>query len=175
MKNVLMSLFLMAVFFTASAAGPIGSLGGVNTITVGGFVFNAADPNFIVLSGQTSNGTGYATLRAAGSSSGYVVPAGKTFYAQAIWFSTSQTNGQISLGYGTNDVGFASGTAPTGLTIQNGAPNNGGQPMYYILPGTASLAQQLPGMGFTVPAGDYPCFLSLNNGQVSLAVYGYVQ
>lgn len=95
-------------------AKPIGTLGTVETLQIGGRVFTDLT-NLIKIGGYVSSTT-KTTLRKSGSSSGYQVTALKTLTLAAITMTLtgaagSSPSGQI--GYADNDVGLNQSTSLT--------------------------------------------------------------
>lgn len=95
---------------------PIGTLGTVDTLTVGGRIFSDMD-NLIQLFAK-ANGFGYASPRAFGAASGYTPSGGKLFKLGAIrhMMDTTDLSDQFFLtgvGYADNDSGTGTGTIPT--------------------------------------------------------------
>lgn len=67
----------------------------------------------VTLVGFMSSGNVYFTAKKVGSSSGYQVPAGKKFILFGFRIFSGAGNGEYDLQESSNDVGFASSTAPT--------------------------------------------------------------
>ncbi len=144
---------------------PIGTLGNVPSLTVGGRVFTDLT-NLIVLTAAHSAGN-LSTLRLPGASSGYQVPAGKTLKIWAIrQYTTSSYVAPTSLGYGDTDVGYNSGSTPT-------------NPIYYSVGANAYTAGATTGITetsllFSVPTGKY-VFGSTSGQQGGTTVFGYLE
>ncbi len=99
-------------------AKPIGTLGVIDTLTVGGRVFTDVTSNLIIIGSSGPNGTGnHNTMRKPGSASGYQVTSGKTLtlYAFSAIASVLGSGGGIQFAYGSTDVGFNSNSAPAGV------------------------------------------------------------
>lgn len=157
-------------------ATPIGTLGAVPTLTVGGRVFTDL-PNLIILYGKVVTGGRFTTLRRGNDTAGYQVTAGKTFTIGAIWGTAEVASSQaaINLLYGNTDVGLDSASAPTTPIYLAGDATN------VIAAGVALLGaagtpnasfSSFPGLDFRVPATKYPAFKGSAVG-TNLVVYGY--
>ena len=151
---------------SGTVVGPIGTLGNIDTLVVGGREFtNLSSTTFVLLSGSTIAGGSYATLRLGSASSGYVVPTGKTLTIWAVSFFGTGTS-ESTLGYASSDVGFNSVSAPSSPVYLYGANTA-------AFTGPASnTIYQAPAF-FQVPAGSYP-FVSVQVSNASMTVYGYV-
>lgn len=142
-------------------------------LQVGGRTFTDLS-NLKVLYGHVVGaGNGNCTLRENNTSSGYVVPVGKTFKALAIKITVITSNSSSTpnnLLYADADVGLASSTAFTNpVYIINSSA-------YYGLPSVLSTSnnQIESSIKFDVIAGKYLCFT--NGGSVfagSIEVFGY--
>lgn len=171
MKQFLAAVFLIGVFLTATAAGPIGSLGNVNTQVIAGFTFNAKDPNYIVLRGYSDTGSLDYTNFADQSGVFYQVPAGKVLHIYAIEFVSQGTNLILSFGYSTASAGFAQGSAPAGAVyFYSGAT---GSRFIASNNGQGSWATQYA-FNASVPSGDY-VFSKSNNASTNITIYGYLE
>jgi len=153
-------------------AKAIGTLGTIDTLTVGGRTFTDLT-NLIILYGLVSTAGRHTTLRLPNASSGYQVTSGKTFKIEAIFASTSSASaGPVMPFYGDTDVGLDSASAPTN-PVYIGGNNN---PQAIALAGNTSgnlvLSNPIPGMNFSVPAGKYPCVYAGATSSL-VAVYGY--
>lgn len=95
-------------------ATPIGTLGTIPSLTVGGQVFTDLT-TLIVLYGSVATTTRYTTLRKPGATSGYQVTTGKTMTIRAakINYITPTGSPTINFLYGDTDVGINSASAPT--------------------------------------------------------------
>lgn len=108
-------------------ATPIGTLGTIPTLTVGGRVFTDLT-TLIELTGFCGNTNTNASLRLYSGSSGYQVTVGKTLtlHAQQISWTTASGSAGFALGYADNDVGMDSGTAFTNPVWRGGTSSNKG-------------------------------------------------
>lgn len=107
-------------------ATPIGTLGTIPSLTVGGRVFTDLT-NLIILSASTGgSANNVSTLRKFGASSGYQVTTGKTLTIYAIKvISQSSTGEALNFGYGDTDVGIRAGTTnPTNAVFAIGDSSN---------------------------------------------------
>lgn len=157
------------------ASKAIGTLGTIDTITVGGRVFTNLT-SLIILYGW-ADGTGTSnrcTLRTANGSAGYQVTTGKTLTIRAVRFQTtgaSNTAGVSpgNLAYADNDVGVATSTAFTNSVNMIGNTS-------FIQWGRASLYYGSDGDGaaidFQVPALKYPAYVA-SNQICAIICYGY--
>lgn len=152
-------------------AKPIGTLGTIPTLTVGGRVFTDLT-NLLVLGAYNGTGTKYATFRKNNTSAGYFVTSGKTLTISALNVQsqdTSTSTSSVGLGYSTQDVGFNSASEPSADTFQYG--NSG----FYVW---AFIGNQIPVQSerstiFTIPAASAPFMKSIGSGEVWATVYGY--
>lgn len=95
-------------------AKPIGTLGNVDSLIVGGRVFVDME-NLLRFGAYISAGNNNATFRLAAATSGYQVPGGKTLTVGAVQAMTVNAVGGGNSGYrllqSDNDVGFDSPTS----------------------------------------------------------------
>ena len=119
-----------------------------------------------VLTALNSHGATYATPRVFGESSGYQVPAGKKFIVMGIRIA-SNTPGftTAALGSADADVGFNSGSPPTGdISIT------------YDIPASAAIGTFKYSLVAPIPENKY---LSINNGSAgggfaaATIIYGF--
>lgn len=158
-------------------AKAIGTLGNIDTISIGGRVFTDLT-NLIMLYTYIQNGGAaqYGTFRKAGGTTGYTPSGGLTFKFSAARISQLATTlngtGSFTVGYSDNDMGFA-GTSPTnGKYIANSSA------AYYfgvttLASGNAGLIEEAV-MDFVCPNTKFPFALyvpaSLN---ASVQAFGY--
>lgn len=146
-------------------ATPIGTLGTIPTLTVGGVVFTDMT-NLITVLGNAAS-TYYTTLRKPTASSGYQVPGGQTFSIYALRAVGQSLGGNYSLGYADDDVGIL-GTAPTNPVYVGGDAQN------YVVPAQSTLEileVALP--TFNVPAAKYTFIKGITAGQYVIYAFGY--
>lgn len=142
----------------------------IPSMVVGGRVITDLT-NTKFLSGRVNGaGNGNSGCRIMGGSSGYQVPASKTFKVIAILAQGVYTSGSIMLGYADNDLGTASATAPTNPVYAMSTSAS-----VALFAGAATVAGYSQGIiNFDIPTGKYP-FLSNNadttNG--SIIILGY--
>lgn len=139
------------------------------TLTVGGRVFTDLD-NLKVLYGNVGQTSGAATLREPNSSSGYVVPALKTFKILAIEVIYGANVSGVLVAYGDTDVGMASTSYPTNVVY------TGGDQVNFSVIGSAANTMAQASVSFNVPAGKYPCSGTIGaagSAIASIKVYGY--
>jgi hypothetical protein len=112
-------------------ARQIGTLGTIDTITVGGRVFTDLT-NMIILHGRHV-GTNGCTLRKDSGSAGYQVTTGKTMtvYATRSW-CINAANDTPTLAQSDNDVGVNSATALTNAVQQAGSSSITYAPEYSV-------------------------------------------
>lgn len=100
-------------------ATPIGTLGTIDTLTVGGRVLtDLTNLKTLVAQAGGSANTQNCTFRQIGTSAGYQVPGGKTFNVVALRIYTINDLGiagasTVDLYYSTTDVGYGTNTATT--------------------------------------------------------------
>lgn len=152
-------------------ARPIGTLGVIDTITIGGRLFTDIT-TLITLTG--SGTTGYTTLRLPSGTAGYPVTAAKTFKVHATRCYGESAVGSasnISLGYGDNDVGYV-GAAPT-TPIYLGGGTVG---QFSIIFSAVSATQGALELAFTnpfaAPAAKY-LFVNISGNQGNAMIFGY--
>lgn len=145
-------------------ANPMGTIGNVDNITIGGLELVNL-PIEITVAGFANGAV--TTLRNQNASAGYQVPGGKILYIKSVKVYGNGTAG-VSLGYGTSDAGLNSGSPPAGAVYM------GGNISYMFI------ANQLTGEaevafpdGFQIPSGDYP-FVNCPSGSVTVWAYGYL-
>ena len=144
-------------------ATPIGTLGTIPTLTVGGRVFTDLE-NLIELSGAGSSTSIYSTLRLSGASSGYQVPVGKILQIRAVQF-TATTPAVLAAGYSDTDVGYATSTAPSVNVVPYVQSD-------YFYTGGDTPQVGIP-LQFDVPAGKYP-YCNTSSGDMRARFYGYL-
>lgn len=141
---------------------PVGNLGVIDTLTVGGRVYTDLD-NLIQLAGSIGSSS-YAGFRLGTSSSGYAVTAGKTLQISSMIFAAVSAGATMAIGYCDNDLGANGSTPPTNpvyiggfvLTSQFNNPV-AGTPMDY-------------NFSLDVPAGKFVFMTSQN---VTVRIFGY--
>lgn len=169
-KFKLFFVTLLAVLFSVNASATV--ITGIPTVTVGGRVFtDTTNLIMLVCANQNTNG---CTFRKPGSSTGYLVPVGKTFKAQALQLNVTvgASNSLMSVGYADNDVGVNTSTAPTnpvyaaGNSLASGFFNLNltGAPLQVVLP------------DFLIPAQKY-IYQVASGGTATYAtvLFGYEQ
>lgn len=93
-------------------ATPIGTLGTIPTLDLGGRVFT--DLTTIKVLGGYGAGGQFATLRLSTATSGYTVTNGMTLTLTTLTHAwVGGVDVAANLGYGDNDVGMGSAAAPT--------------------------------------------------------------
>lgn len=150
---------------------PYGTLGNVETLTVGGRTFVNV-PSLIQVTTFTSGGVTYSTARLGNGSSGYAVTGGKTYQIGALKavFNGSSSGG-VLVGYCDNDIGLSSATTPV-------------NPNYFIgytgTPGPAGIVttvnpngQYESNFSFNVPAGKYVFVQSESSVVGYVTFFGY--
>lgn len=145
----------------------IGTNGNVDTVNVGGRTYT--DMSDLIVLGAPTTGTGaYCTLRLSSSGSGYQVPSGHTLYLSSLSFVSASGAQFISIGYGDNDVGFASGSVPTSGTFMY-------QALFQFLTTNSSSGYSKAEYSFLfpVPQLKYP-FIQQNLEVGTVQVYGYL-
>lgn len=152
------------------ATRAIGTLGTIDSITVGGRVFTDLT-NLIILHAGLSTGGDFSTFRKASGSAGYQVTAGKTLHIYALdaWANATNVQSSIILLYGDTDVGQTSGSGPTnpvylaGSTTYQIADYNNGT--------GGGIVYKASALDFPIPSTKYVAYLSGNLSSVVL--YGY--
>lgn len=126
MKKFLVGVLVyLAMIQSVLAAGPVGTLGTIPQLTIAGRTFTDLT-NLIVLYCYANTANDYSTCRKANGVAGYQVTSGKTYTISAAKFCNEEgvtaTYNSFNIMYGTNDVGFNSSSAPTGVVRQFGVP-----------------------------------------------------
>lgn len=152
-------------------ATPIGTLGTIPTLTVGGRVFTDLT-TLKVLHASVSTDTRASTFRAEGATAGYPVTTAKTLTIAAInIYNISGNNGKWRFGYADNDVGFDSATALTNPIHMAASTDTG-----FNVPGNSATTWANNGYVnplFPIPATKY-FFVVLSTTSTSQVVaYGY--
>lgn len=158
-------------------AKPIGTLGVIDTLTVGGRVFtDLANLKTLVAQEGASATTVNCTFREVGTNTGYVVPGGKTFKLFAISIinvtaNLSDSASAFDLIYADNDVGFGTNTAFTNRVYMGGASGL----VRFASRGLLGTSLEVS-VNFNIPAGKYPAIESIfqATGQEKMVIaYGY--
>jgi hypothetical protein len=148
---------------------PIGTIGAVEAITVGGRVFTDLD-NLKTLFAYVSGVNLNSSLVDQSTGTAYQVPGGKVFKMLALSFSSGGAADSLTLGYADNNVGISSTTA----FVNHVQLGGGGGFFTPVNTGVGAGDFEISmGSGMSVPAGKYPC---VNNGTAStggILVYGY--
>jgi len=138
-------------------------------LTVGGRVFTDLK-NLIVLRALIgAGGNLYGTARQLNASAGYQVPTGKTLRVWAVREVTSVVNQAVNIGYGDDDKGTSSASAPTNAVWQGGGVSlvlgkNSSQYGSYEYP-----------TNFAIPAQKYPAAYTDSTGGVVVEMWGYLE
>ena len=146
-------------------ARPIGTLGTIPTLTVGGYVFTDLS-NLIILVALANTGL-FSTLRKvnANTGAGYTPSGGTAFHCKAYKSHNTGTVQNFGPLYGNTDVGFTSGSGPTSQIYEaSGSSTN-----------TATFVAQAGltdhSTNFIIPNGKYmSAYLNYNGG---LQAFGY--
>lgn len=139
-------------------AKPIGTLGTIDSLTIGTRVFVDLD-NLIVLSAAGYAGSNYiCTARLANATSGYQVTSGKTLRIDATQFYIDQVY-TVTLAfrmfYSDNDVGFATaGTTTNEVVYNDGGTGTYARSLFPVENPQSQVAYKYP--FFSVPSGKYP-------------------
>lgn len=159
-------------------ANPIGNLGTIPTLTVGGRVFT--DLTTIIILGGYCGGSSAqkTTARKANGTAGYAVTSGKTlthyaYRGTALQYTSSVgSSGLHKLSYSTNDVGMAGNTSFSGQVYMFGDATASGV-------GSAIAAASVNGvyesaLNFAVPQNDYTGMESSStSAPAGFLLYGY--
>lgn len=142
-------------------ARPIGTLGNIPTITVGGRVFtDLTSLKFLAAYITTGSTDIYSSLRLTGTSTGYAAVNTLTIYAVQANFNAA--NGAFKLGSGTSSV--SSTTAPTGATDEYGV---------YSYGVGAAYADKAHPTNFAVTVGRIPYVQASISGSHVFQAWGY--
>ena len=141
-------------------AGPTGTLGTIETLTIAGRVFTSVSTiKHLYVFGSNN----YTSFRAASASTGYVVTTGKTLQIRAVIVSVDVTSAAFTIGYGdTNVQGGAAPTTPVYLYTPSFAHRTGsiGSNEYQFL------------MSLDVPASKIPFFQGNNANTYYASAFG---
>lgn len=148
----------------------IGTLGTIDTLTVGGRVLT--DLNGLITLNAVLSGTNvhYSTARLWNGTSGYQVTAGKTLtIVGSIWSITeaATTNAGGVLLYADNDIGIDNATVPT-----NPVYGFSDTDLIVNFPAT-SVGIFGISVNFQVPSGKYPAILTQQAVTGHIQLYGY--
>lgn len=176
MKKLL--IILCALFsFSAFASKPIGTLGAVDSVQIGGRIFTNLSSGLgglIQLHGHVTNGTNTNTSFRKGAGVAGYAPSGVAFRVIAIVMTNFATVTAISSSYfySSNDLGISSTTAITGQTYFGGnVLTSEIQPASTVAGAVAVLNTD-----FVVPSGQY--LGATNQGQANefdFQAYGFEQ
>jgi hypothetical protein len=148
-------------------ATPIGTLGTIPSITVGGRVFTDLTSLKVLSSGVITNPR--CTFRLPTGSAGYQVTAGTTLTVSAIRIVPSTTGLSVcTLAQTDNDVGLDSATAFTNPVYQGGSTTI----WTHAISSTIPTAVEATATLFTVAAQKYLSSLGNTNGERYIA-FGY--
>jgi hypothetical protein len=155
-------------------AKPIGTLGVIDTLTIGGRVFTDL-ANLITLFAEGGSTNGFTTFRQPNASSGYTPSGSNSFLLAALYINPSAPSlpsTGIAYGYGDTDVGVSSASPPTNPVY----PGNSVTITDIIAYGsTTNLFQPtLVYPNFKTPNTKYPFFSNDSGaGQFTCQGYGY--
>lgn len=150
-------------------AKPIGTIGAIPTLQVGGAVFTDL-ANLITLAVQISSSSN-GTFRNAktGATAGYAVTASTTLNIRALRALPNSTSaGTFVLLYGDTDLGFNSGSAFSNPVYYGGSS---GMVAIVFPPNNAATPYAECTVNFNVPAAKYPGAINSSGG--FLWAYGY--
>lgn len=157
-------------------ATPIGTLGNIPNLVVGGRVFTDLT-NLIVLAAYVTTASNRATFRKINTSAGYAVTAGKTltiYAAKATAASSLSTTSAVTtatFAYSDNDVGLDTATAFTNPVYEIGDVNFHTINAY---PAAGNMnINEVGGLNFQVLQNKFPGFVNAGAGQLYIYVYGY--
>lgn len=149
---------------------PIGTLGSVDTVTVGGRSFTDV-PNLIILSMYIGGSGNFTTGRKANGTAGYQVTAGKTYTIGAIrgylMLASAGTTIQSGIGYADNDIGLDQNTTPTNPVYAYGASTAAVFAPYF-----SQLTLELPVL-FGIPQNKYVFTLNSDGTKQQWYTFGY--
>lgn len=131
-------------------AKPIGTLGNIDTITVGGRIFTDLSTIIIVTAPLDQSTGAKATFRLPGGTAGYPVTAAKTYTVHAISLNANTAISGYQFLYSDNDVGLNTATAHTNPIYENGGS------ITVASVGTPANTFQGIATKFAIPAGKYP-------------------
>jgi hypothetical protein len=155
-------------------ATPIGTLGTIPTLTVGGRVYTDLTTLKIVV-GMTKSGGVNGTFRVPKATSGYQVTTGKTLTvssARMLMFVGSGPYNSTIL-QSDNDVGSATSTAFTNPSYYNGDSSN--TTLFSAGTGITGITglTEVGGIDFAVASQKYLSVLGTTGGQAMHWAYGY--
>lgn len=149
-------------------ARAIGTLGTIDSITVGGRVITTLT-GLIILNGSGASGNAYCTPRKMTASSGYTPSGGLKYQSFAIR-SSSTADHAAQFGYADNDIGLS----PT-----NSGPTNGktvglltlGDSGGWVVAGTDGTVEAI--IDIEIPNGKYAAGYTNQADQHSYQIFGY--
>lgn len=153
-------------------SNPIGNLGTIPTLSLGGFTITDIT-NLKFLSGFGDSTNLRNTLRATGTSSGYVVPGGKTFRVIAILVANDTAGGNVAPGYADNDVGQNSTTAFTNPVFAFTGTTTPKQYTVSLPAVTAAAPFYAIPIKFDIPTGKYAVTQNTGTGNMQGTLVGY--
>lgn len=150
-------------------ARAIGTLGTIDSITVGGRVLTDLT-NLITLIASVDGANNHCTFRKPNGTSGYQVPGGKVFTVLGIRMEIGNAADAFDMGYSDNDAGFATTTAFTNpVFFADAGAINQHAPAQTVLP----IFEMNYGIGFQVLAAKYLFFASGATMSNYVIAYGY--
>jgi hypothetical protein len=150
-------------------ARPIGTLGVIDTITVGGRVFTDVS-TLKILNGFVATNNNSVLSDVSTATNGYIVPALKTFtiYAlKAFHTGTSASSNQINILYADNNVANDSATAFTTPVYSAGSSVTAAIIGHFTTPTIET------SFLFAIPTGKYPSMVRGGTGNIYIHAYGY--
>lgn len=153
-------------------AKPIGTLGVIDTLTIGGRVFTNLASLITLVGGTTDLANPRTVFRktTSGTATGYA-PSGVTFKFAAVHVKVNDVTGDGWLGnicYADNDVGFSSATAFTNPVFMTSGASFTITPFVSSSFDTDNVGESFYYPDFVVPSGK---FVSMQSGAI---VIGYI-
>ncbi len=149
-------------------ARPIGTLGTIETLTIGGRVFTDMT-NLITLVAGLAAGSSHCSFRKPNGTAGYAVTGGKTLTLSAVQIQINAAD-LTRLLYSDNDVSPAAATAWTNAVYQGG---NNSQSSYIVTGVTPTGTIISVNTNFQVLAGKYAGVENGGTAVHTFYAYGY--
>lgn len=139
-----------------------------STLSIGGRVFtDLANLIYLYASAEANQ---YGTMRTQAGPAGYAVTSGKTLiiYAVRINILIADPASKIYIGYGDDDVGLSTPTAPTTPKF---LANVGQQASVILTTPAVGLTETV--LNFNVPATKYPFIVTAGSVSIQTLALGY--
>ncbi len=151
-------------------AKPIGTLGTIETLTIGGYVFTDLSTLITLVAGGGGATNYVATMRVPNGVAGYAVTGGKTLTIKATLAYQAVVASTMRLFYSDNDAGMGTNNALTNEVAMGGGT---GTVCYATAVNSVLGVPQTRNPNFQVLAGKYPGVASGGGGTDSFQAFAY--